>query len=129
VRAGPGEIGRASMNLTLNARDAMPTGGTLTIETANATVTRGGNHHPELEPGCYAIMAVRDTGVGIDAEVRAHIFEPFFTTKATGKGTGLGLATVLGIVEQSGGVICCESQIRPGDNIHHVSAGSSGDSG
>ena len=113
VRADPGEIGRAIMNLTLNARDAMPAGGTLTIETANATVTKGGKH-PEVEAGRYATMAVRDTGVGIDAEVRAHIFEPFFTTKATGKGTGLGLATVLGIVEQSGGVICCDSQLDQG---------------
>jgi two-component system CheB/CheR fusion protein len=110
VRADPGEIGRTIMNLSLNARDAMPTGGTLTIETANATVTEADAPNPELAPGRYATMAVHDTGVGIDAEVRAHIFEPFFTTKETGKGTGLGLATVLGIVEQSGGAIRCQSE-------------------
>jgi nitrogen-specific signal transduction histidine kinase/CheY-like chemotaxis protein len=110
VRADPGEIGRAIMNLSLNARDAMPEGGTLTIETANVTLTEVDVPNKELAPGRYVMMAVRDTGVGIDAEVRAHIFEPFFTTKDTGKGTGLGLATVLGIVEQSGGAIRCESE-------------------
>ncbi len=110
VRADPGEIGRVIMNLSLNARDAMPEGGTLTIKTANMTVTRAGASNQELAPGRYVTMAVHDTGVGISAEVRAQIFEPFFTTKETGKGTGLGLATVLGIVEQSGGVIHCESE-------------------
>ncbi len=113
VRADPGEIGRALMNLCLNARDAMPEGGTLTIQTANVTLTEADARSQELSPGRYVLMAVHDTGVGIDAEVRAHIFEPFFTTKETGKGTGLGLATVLGIVEQSGGAIRCESQ--PGE--------------
>jgi two-component system CheB/CheR fusion protein len=114
VRADPGEIGRAIMNLSLNARDAMPEGGTLTIETANVTLTETDAPNPELAPGRYVMMAVHDTGVGINAEARAHIFEPFFTTKETGKGTGLGLATVLGIVEQSGGVIRCESQLGEG---------------
>jgi two-component system, chemotaxis family, CheB/CheR fusion protein len=114
VRADPGEMGRAIMNLALNARDAMPTGGTLTIETANTTMTEAGRLPAGLEPGRYATMAVRDTGVGIEADARTHIFEPFFTTKATGKGTGLGLATVLGIVEQSGGVIRCESELDRG---------------
>jgi CheY-like chemotaxis protein len=114
VRADPGEIGRAIMNLSLNARDAMPGGGTLTIETANATLTEADAPSQGLAPGRYVTMAVHDTGVGIDAEVRAQIFEPFFTTKETGKGTGLGLATVLGIVEQSGGVIHCESQLGEG---------------
>jgi signal transduction histidine kinase len=86
VRADPGEIGRAIMNLALNARDAMPEGGTLAIETANAMPSDGGRcPEQDLAPGRYATMAVRDTGVGMDAEMQAHIFEPFFTTKETGR--------------------------------------------
>jgi signal transduction histidine kinase/CheY-like chemotaxis protein len=114
VRADPGEIGRAIMNLSLNARDAMPAGGTLAIETANAAVTEADASAQNLAPGRYAMLAVRDTGVGMDAEKQAHIFEPFFTTKDTGKGTGLGLAIVLGIVEQSGGAIRCQSELGRG---------------
>jgi two-component system CheB/CheR fusion protein len=114
VKADPGEIGRAIMNLALNARDAMPAGGTLTIETANATLTEADAENLEIAPGRYVTMAVSDTGIGIDADVQAHIFEPFFTTKETGKGTGLGLATVLGVVEQSGGVIRCDSAAGQG---------------
>ncbi len=109
VRADAGEIGRALLNLSLNARDAMPEAGTLTIATANVTQATNDTPIGDLAPGRYAMLAVHDTGLGIDAEVQAHIFEPFYTTKTVGKGTGLGLATVLGIVEQSGGVIRCES--------------------
>src|SRR5205085_5648916 len=109
VMADPGEIGRAIMNLSLNARDSMPEGGTLTIETANVILTQADVPDPGITPGRYVVMAVRDIGVGMDAEMQARIFEPFFTTKGIGEGTGLGLSTVLGIVEQSGGAIRCES--------------------
>jgi len=114
VRADPGEIVRALMNLSLNARDAMPTGGTLTIETANVAIPDAHASGQELVPGRYVMMVVRDTGIGMDREMLDQIFEPFFTTKETGKGTGLGLATVKGIVEQSGGAIRCESELGQG---------------
>jgi len=117
VRADPGEIGRAIMNLALNARDAMPGDGTLTIQTANLTMVEAEARERDLPPGRYAMLAVRDTGVGMDAEMQEHIFEPFFTTKETGKGTGLGLATVLGIVEQSGGAIRCQSEVGDGTSF------------
>ena len=117
VRADPGEIGRAIMNLALNARDAMPGDGTLTIQTANLTMAEAEARERDLPPGRYAMLAVRDTGVGMDAEMQEHIFEPFFTTKETGKGTGLGLATVLGIVEQSGGAIRCQSEVGDGTSF------------
>ncbi len=110
VKADQGEIGRAIMNLSLNARDAMPEGGALTIRTSNVTLTEAEASDYNIAPGRYVRLEVRDTGAGISAEVQEHIFEPFFTTKEIGKGTGLGLATVLGIVEQSGGTVRCESE-------------------
>jgi CheY-like chemotaxis protein len=109
VQTDPGEIGRAIMNLWLNARDAMPEGGTLTVETANRTLTHSDVNGRSLVPGRYVMVAIRDTGVGMSAELQSRVFEPFFTTKEIGRGTGLGLPTVLGIVEQSGGFIRCES--------------------
>jgi two-component system, chemotaxis family, CheB/CheR fusion protein len=114
VRADPGEIGRALINLCLNGRDAMPLGGTLTIETSNVTTSEAEARLHNLRGGQYVEMVVRDTGIGMDAETQTRIFEPFFTTKETGKGTGLGLAMVLGIVEQSGGAIWCTSELGQG---------------
>ena len=111
VRADPTQVEQVLMNLCINARDAMPKGGLLTIETGNAEFSdKQCKSEPGLLPGRYSELCVRDSGVGMDSSVRERIFEPFFTTKGTGKGTGLGLATVFGIIKQHGGYILVESE-------------------
>jgi CheY-like chemotaxis protein len=114
VRADPGEIRRALMNLCLNARDAMPVGGTLTLRTAKVTLSGAEAHLRKLGPGRYVELLIRDTGIGMNPETQTHIYDPFFTTRGTGKGTGMGLAIVLGIAEQSGGAVWCDSEVGKG---------------
>jgi len=111
VEADPGQIEQALMNLAVNSRDAMPDGGKITIETRNVEVRRArSSSYDRMEPGSYVMILVSDTGCGMSDEVKSHLFEPFFTTKDIGKGTGLGLATVYGIVKQSRGCIFVESE-------------------
>jgi two-component system, cell cycle sensor histidine kinase and response regulator CckA len=108
VRADPGQVEQVILNLAMNARDAMPDGGRLSLATSTVVVDEP-DERRQLTPGRYAALTVADTGHGIDQHVRPHLFEPFFTTKEPGKGTGLGLASVYGIVKQSGGGVTVES--------------------
>jgi PAS domain S-box-containing protein len=115
INADPGQIQQVIMNLAINARDALPQGGKLSIETANVYLDQEyARAHPSVNPGAHVMLAISDNGMGMDDQTKAHLFEPFFTTKGKGKGTGLGLSTVYGIVKQSNGSIWVYSELTKG---------------
>jgi len=114
AQADPNQLENALLNLVINARDAMPEGGTLRIRTANITLEAGAAHPAEAEPGDYVTVSVTDTGIGMTAQVREMAFEPFFTTKPVGSGSGLGLSQIYGFVRQSNGYVTLDSTVGEG---------------